>query len=310
MIYGELINATLKKIDEYSTKGNVAPLDKTIDLRYKMPEATNEVLLDLARTTGKLETPYHIVHNPVGNQLSKDTSSIRSHTPGDDFTTIENGAKACYFECTGPATVYIEEETESNVWTVLESIEVLSTQKNFAEYKRLITPVDATTNIRLRFSGDYHYSFRNYILYTISFPTEEDIQQHGNYFLYDLPDDYMGIKNAMIRKDVRLWTTFSNYVLFPATRKIGFNSYQVGEYIINYYRKPNLIDVNNPLDETVIDAIEEGLPLVPVGVASRALLMDDVAISTVLWNQYETGKTSLISNQGVQAQPAKTLSGW
>jgi len=310
LLYSQLVTAVLKKIDEYSTKGNILAESKTIDLRYKIPEATNEVLLDLAHTTGKLEASFAIVHNPVSNALNQDTSSIQANVPGADYSISLPSAKACYFECTGPATVYVEEETADNIWTILETIDILSSQKTFAEYRRLITASVSTNTIRLRFSGDYHYSYRNYVLYDVPFPTEDEVQQHGNYFMYAMPSDFMALKNCQIRKDIRQWQDFREYALDATAKEIGFDAYQVGEYRANYYRMPTLIGTTTPVLSAEIDALDEALPFIATGVASRVLLLDDMTISTILWNQYEIAKGNMLGVQNIAPRKHKSLSGW
>ena len=246
----------------------------------------------------------------MSNALSQDTSSIQTHVPGTDYSIYLESAKACYFECTGPATVYIEEETADNIWTVLETIDILSSQKTFAEYRRLIAASVSTNTIRLRFSGDYHYSYRNYVLYDVPFPTEGEVQQHGNYFMYAMPLDFMALKNCQIRKDIRQWQDFREYAFDATAKEIGFNAYQVGEYRANYYRFPTLISAETPNDADAIDALDEALPFIATGVASRVLLTDDITISTILWNQYEIAKGNMLGVQNIAPRTHKSLSGW
>jgi hypothetical protein len=54
ILYGNLIDATLKLIDEYSRKGTEVPTAKTADYRLKIPEAINAIQQDLAYGPGRL----------------------------------------------------------------------------------------------------------------------------------------------------------------------------------------------------------------------------------------------------------------
>lgn len=310
MNYLALVNAVLQIVDEYSSKGNLVAAAKTADLRYKIPEAANFVINDLARTAAKLEVNYPIVHNPIAT-LSQDTSAMQTHEPNVDFSIELVGALSCYFETTGPATIYIEEETAEDTWSILETITVLSTQINFAAYRRLITASSTANAIRLRFGGSYHYSFRNYILYDVSFPTAAEVQQHGDYIMYTLPTDFMVLKNCMVRKNFRQWNDYKGFVYIPEDSAIGFDSSQTGEYIVNYYRKPTLLSVSaTPADSTAIDVLAEAESLVALGVTSKVLLLDDLTVSTILWNQYEIGKGTINGQAGVTPKKITSMCGW
>lgn len=310
MTYAELVVEVLKMVDEYSSKGNLVAAAKTADLRYKIPEAANFVTNDLSRLAARLEAKHEIVHNPIAT-LAQDTSAIQTHEPGVDFSIELIGALSCYFETTGPATIYIEEETAEDTWSVLETITVLSTQINFAAYRRLITASSTANAIRLRFGGSYRYSFRNYILYDIAFPTAAEVQQHGNYIMYALPTDFMVLKNCMVRKNVRQWNDYKGFVYIPEDSTIGFDAKQPGEYIVNYYRKPILLTVSaTPADSTVIDVLAEAAPLVALGVTSRILLLDNLTVSTLLWNQYEIGKGSINGQAGITPKKITSMCGW
>jgi hypothetical protein len=296
MNYGQVKTDTLRLIDEYSSRGAIQAASKIADIKFKIQSATNQTIYDLASTTAKIPAVFNIAHNPIKNVLMDDTSSLKQHLPGMDFTISLAGAKSCFFECTGPATVQIEEGN-----TILQTISIPSSTKVLTDYRRLITPVNPNSLITLRFTGDYVYTFRNYTLYPYSFPTEADIQQHRPWFEYDLPNDYLDINNVFAKKDARQYSAYPNYILTP-NKKISFNAFDGPlELLVNYWRRPNLLTfVNDDTtdDAQIIDLSEDAAMIIPFNVAGQVLNSEkQLAEGTLLLNQYETKKSTLISNK-------------
>lgn len=312
MNYGQLKAHALKLLDEYSSRGAIQSAIKTADISFKMQDLANDALYDLASTTAKIPAVYFIAHNPVYNELAKDTSSIKKHLPGTDFSIELVGAKSCFFEATGPATVLIE-EYNSGAWSAIETIEIPATQISFAEYKRLITPTVPTNNVRLRFSGDYPYDFHNYVLYPYSWPTQDSVQQSRPHFIYSLPDDYLQLHNVMAKRDQRQYTPYNNYILSP-DKKIAINRYEIGEYLINYWRKPSLLVFTG--DEVVdnaqtLDISEDAARIAPYYVAGQVLMSEgELAKGVGLINQFESKKVSLVSNEGNYSASITNVFGW
>lgn len=309
--YGQLKAHTLKLLDEYSSRGAIQAAIKTADIAFKIQDFVNDALYDLASTTAKIPAVYYIAHNPVYNELAKDTSSIKKHIPGTDFIIELVGAKSCFFEVNGPATVVIEEYNAG--WQPIETIEVPSSQKSFAEYKRLIIPTLASNNIRLRFTGDYPYDFKNYILYPYSFPSQDDVQQHRPHFIYPLPDNYLQLNNVMVRKDQRQYVPNMTYILTP-DKKIALNRYEVGEYLINHYRKPSELVFTG--DEVVdsaqtLDISEDAARIAPYYVAGQVLMSEgELTKGGGLINQYEGKKVTLVSSDGHYSASITNVFGW
>lgn len=310
--YGEVVDAVLKLVDEFSRKGVELIPSKTADLRLKLPEATNNTLMNLATTTCKLASVKEIVQNPVQNTLYEDTSEIKQHLPGIDFSIIQTNAKAYFFETTGLAKVTIDESSDNgSTWVNMGIDPVISGDNSeFAEYKGLITPSAETNLIRLTFTGDYIYNFRNYILYKYPFPNKESIQQHRPYFLYDFPTDFWKLNNIMVRKTVRKWEPFTQYIVDKANEKIGIIGQQAGEFQINYWRYPAKVDTVNPDDLQVLDVVPEAADILALGVASYAYQLENPAFSTDCWNRFEIGKQNLDSNTSNSIMSNNALIGW
>lgn len=295
MNYGQIKGSVLRLIDEYSSRGTVQAATKIADIKFKIQDLTNATIYDLASTTAKIPAVFNIAHNPIKNVLGDDTSSLRQHLPGTDITIQLAGAKSTFFECTGPATIQIEEGS-----TILETITIPANIKVLTEYRRLITPVLPTSNITLRFTGDYVYTFRNYALYSYTFPTVEDVQQHRPWFEYDLPEDFLDMNNVFAKRDARQYAMYPNYILTP-TKRIAFNSFESPiELLVNYWRRPTLLNfINDATDEAqILDLSEDAAIIVPYNVAGQVLNSEkQIAQGTLLINQFESKKANLISNK-------------
>lgn len=312
MNYGQLHEQVLMLLNKYSTRGKELAPNKTADIRLKIEGFINTELMDLATTTGKLRASKTYVIDPVYNEVSRDTSSIKTHLPGTDFAIELAGAKAYFFEATGPATVTIDEEV-SGAWVNLRTIAIADTVTEFAEHKGLITPSDAANPVRLNFSGDYVYSYRNYILYPYAFSSDADVQQHRPYFLFDLPDDFLDAENVMIRCDVRQWRPHVGYIIDLASGKIGLDRYQEGEVMLSYYRKPTpitLTGVEETDDAQVIDATPDGAYALALGVASLVVAKTDPATSAYFNNLYEVKKANMLDTKSVYAHNIISVNGW
>ncbi len=312
MNYGELQNHVLQLLNKYSTRGKELAPSKTADIRLKIESFINTEIMDLATTTGKLRASKSYVVKPVYNELSRDTSSIKSHLPGQDFAIELTGAKSYFFEVQGPATVTIDENV-SGAWVNLETIEITETKPEFTEYKGLITPSSVTNRVRLNFSGDYVYNYRYYVLYPYPWPASEDVQQHRPYFLFDLPEDYLDVESVMIRRDQRQWVPNVGHIIDLANRKIGLNRYQEGEVLLSYYREPKLIiltGVEEVDDAQIIDATPDGAYALALGVASLVTAKQYPEISAYLNNLYEVKKTNMLDNESAYTQAIISVNGW
>jgi hypothetical protein len=310
--WGELKNQVRALLNQLSNRGALLPTTKVADLLKKIEYFINPVLYDLASTTGKIPEVFYITHNPAYNELARDTSSIKKYLPGQDFSIELVGARSCFFEATGPATILIEERNNGE-WSALETISIPSTQKTFAEYKRLINPTQPGNNVRLRFAGSFPYDYRNYILYPYTWPTAEDIQQHRPHFIYPLPSDFLKLNNVMVKKDQRQYTPYVAYVMTP-DKKMALNRYEVGEYLINYYRKPKLLTFTG--DDAVdnlqtVDATDDAVQIAALSVAAQALLSEkDETAGLTLMNEYEAKKGQLTAADQNYSSVVYNVYGW
>lgn len=312
MIWSELKYAVRASINQLSSRGTIKPAAKVADLVMKLKYFVNPLLYELAQTTGKIAATETFVLNPVDNALGSDTSSIKSFT-GTDVTYELVGAKAYWFEAVGPATVYIEEYT-GGAWVVLSTITILSSVTEFTEYKGLIAPSSATNRVRLRFSGTSPYSYRNYKLYTYTWATEAEIQQHRPDFKFVLPADFLEMNQVYIRKDARQFVPFSTYV-WEEPNIIWVNRYYgPAEIRASYWRKPTVLTWTEPsdiLDSATIDATEDACNLLPLAMSAAVLRsVKDDASATVFQNLWEIGLSKLTGNKGNYTGSVTNVTGW
>lgn len=313
MNYGQLKDLVLQLLNKYSTRGKELAPTKTADIRLKIESFVNAELIDLASTTGKLRASKSYIVKPVYNELSRDTSSIKTHLPEKDFFVELHGAKAYFFEVSGRATVLIDEQLENGEWVNLETIETEEIDAGMVEYKGLIEANEEGSLIRLTFTGDYIYNYCNYVLYPYSWHSAEEVQQHRPHFVFDLPEDYLEIENVMIKKDARQWVVHTSYILDLANRQIGLNRYTEGEIILNYYRKPKLIEVtgyDEVDDEQIIDATPDGVYALGLGIASLVTAKNDPASSAYFNNLFEVKKSNMLSGNISYTQKEIPIYGW
>jgi hypothetical protein len=312
MTYLEFRKLVLKLLNKFSARGTELNVTKTADIRLKVQDFINAELMDIASTTGKLAAKKTYVQKPVCNEIAKDTSSIKQHIPGTDFAVSLAGAKAYFFEATGPATITIDEYV-SGAWVNLETITIASTVTDFTEHKGLITASSTANTVRINFSGSYIYTFRNYILYPYTFPSDATVQQHRPRFIYTLPTDFLKINNVCIRKDTRQEVAETNFILDLKNKTISFLRTTEGEFILNYWRKPTYITITGvdaTDDAQTIDAVDEAVYILAYGVASIVVAKSDSATSAYLNNLYEAKKSNITGTDGVYVQAQVPLVGW
>lgn len=318
MTYLELQEHVLRLLDEYSSRGATTAPIKTADLRIKIPDAANQILMDLAVTTGRLIKEWQLLNFPVDNEVNKDTSTVKNHMPGtDDIIATLTGSLAYFLEVSGHYHVLIEEQV-GGVWTTLQDLQptVGSEPTTFVELKGLLTPTSTSNLVRMRLTGNYIYPYHNYILYPYTFPSDAEVQPHQPWYSAALPTDWLKMKDVKIRgKSQRQWETFFEYRETPT--HFYYNRYATGEILVNYYRKPTLVTVADPKSPTaaelaqVLDAMPDAAQTIPFGVAGTVMAGDDVEASSYFLNLYETRKFQLVQNDGsFGIQSITSVTGW
>jgi len=301
VLYGATKTQVYKLLDEVSS--STGAVESSPDVLTKILEYCNDAITDLSSTFAKIPAVMPIPHNPVNNALSYDTSATKNHLPGvDDYPVTQTGALSYFVEVSGHYNIVIEESI-AGVWTTLVTLTptVGSEPTTFTELKGLLTPSSALNSVRMRLTGNYIYPYRNYVLYPYSFPSAALVQQCRPHFLYALPADFLKLKDVMIRRDVRQWIPYTNYLL-TNDKQIGINRYDTGEFMLNYYRKPTLLvytGVDLTDDAQAIDLTDDAARLIPYYAAGQILGTSsdptEVPKGTKLLNQYEIKKGNIVA---------------
>lgn len=312
--YGQIKDATLQWIDEYSSRGAVQSLTKTADYNFKIQTGVNGSINNLASTVAKIAAEFPFIHNPIKSTSSDDTSEIKIHLPGDDYSISLINAQATFFEIGYPGVAVLEESADGGeTYSTIETITVPSIVTGFTEYRRLISPSSPTNLVRLRFTGSYSYSFRNEILYDVTFVDEESVQQHRPVFIIDLPLNFL--------KPDAVYTMVGQQEI-PYTKgsikngKFYYSGYETPkQFLIRYWRKPNLLTFTN-VDATdralEIDLTDEAALIIPQDVAGKILISEQqIASGTLLVNMHEVAKSQLIGDKKDDLQnEIQNISGW
>jgi hypothetical protein len=311
--YGQIKDSTFKLLDDYSSRGNILAPIKTSDYNFKVQQIVNESIYELASTTAKLPKTLLIPHNPIKNTLADDTSSIRQHLPTIDFSISLGNARSCALESTGPATIVIEETNDGSTYTEIETITIASTVTTFTEYKRLISPSLPTNTIRLRFTGDFVYLFRNYVLYSYSFPDEASIPSHSPWRKIATPTDFLDLNYVEIMRDARQYLPYSNLIKTPENELFVNNLEQACEFRIHYWRKPTLLTftgIQATDDALEIDLRDDAALIIAYNVAGTIQNSEESGRGNDYLKKYTEKRMNLISSTASQVSSLQNLYSW
>ena len=237
-----------------------------------------------------------IHHEPLEN-LIKDTFAPQKKI--DEVIFSADGAKAFYFEVCGTGEVYVEWfNTTSGEWTNCypggQSKISFATGGSFAAFRGHFKYDGAfcTGEVRLRFAGDYVYSYRNVALYrNLMGALETDIPACEAYTAYDmsiLANKFLSLCRPPIVDDgTHKYLTGGEYDI-ENDRIILLPYDQPGVYKIRYNRQPAKIeDDGDPAhNEADIDLDEDLCELLPLLIAAYVWADDEDAKAQYYLNNY------------------------
>lgn len=323
MILLEMKKRSIKLANNFSSGGNVISLSdpNQMDFVLKINSLCDDAQKEIATTAKKISAVMRLSQYPVVNALPSPIYmfDIVEHTT-QDISYIAQGAKAYYFEVDNVADIYIEEQV-NGVWQALPTpihLQQLTKPTGYSTgFKGFIVALNASNNIRIRFSGNYEYRIRYIALYTSNFNTLADIPPYTRYNLYPMPDDYFELKPEGItfkgnQSDGYPYQKTADYYWeYDSTGKsvIAINYYNKGEYMIPYYRYPTTID-DSTLDTYNFELDTEAQRLIPYYVAGNLLLSDDIAVATMLLNQYQTMLARLQNTDIYGIETIENTTGW
>lgn len=254
MNLGQAKSAVIKLIREYSTGGRIIAGGKNLDYTLSMNTFFDIAQKDIAKYR-RISTMFAITQNIIDSAIS---GGMRLHQHLEDDITYKSteGAKSYTLEVDKAATIYIEEETSTDVWSTLVTINH-SSSNGFTRYKGLLVPSVSTNPVRIRFSGNYVYNYRYFALYNYAVSTEDEIPPYTPYIEYELNKKVYSIKHVDFTHDYKQNHRIGDYK-FNKLGDIGYISFKrelEGQFEVNYYKIPDDIP-NNDDDPTLYDSTE------------------------------------------------------
>lgn len=275
-------------IDEYTEDGNLIAESEVIDLKKKSIVLADMAQKELFRSADFYKTFEFLAKRPV-NLLNSDFGVY--DFKGEDVylpnSSGINGAKAYYFMANGVGTAYIQEFNGS--WVTLETIDINTT--NTTEFKGVITPSDATLNIRLVFSGTSHYFYSNAALYELPYSTNK-IPSFKPYYKVEMPSDFKSISQIVKETNSNGYERFDDY-RWEGFRDLYININFEGNIRIQY--KPVPTTLVSATDTLEIDDISA--EAIPYYIAARLSPFEQTELVGFFEGKYEQVKASTYARQ-------------
>ena len=299
MNWGEIKLAALRKIDPAIP--SLTPTRNTKDYLNAIIPAANRGLFDLS-TAGKYIVKEFCINIPENTNLLSGTQKTMQHI-NTDIGYEAKGAKAYYFETTGPAKVdiYLDE-------TLVQSKEI-EAHSAFEVMKGIIPNTEEKT-AKIVFSGDYPYQFRNVALYNITFQSDEDVWDASpirRINLRDaLQDFYKLVTTDVVYEKDGEYLKFKDYD-WEGDSTLILDGLKQGNYKIHYFAYPKEI-TSQTEDDYELELDPEVAALLPVYIAAELYEDDDSSMAYYIREQYEAAKQRLVPTD-VQGK-AKFVDRW
>lgn len=298
MNWGEIKLAALKKVEPATT--SLTPTRNTKDYFNAIIPAANRGLFDLS-TAGKYIIKEFCINIPKDRNLLGSQSTVQHIN--DDITLEAKGAKAFYFEVTGPATIHIH--VGENI-AITKEIEPHS---NFEAVKGII-PNEEEKTVRIVFSGEYPYQFRNAALYDIKFAEDGDVWENSQIRRVNLKkevsDFYKLVTTDVVRENNGEYLKYKDYE-WEGDSTLILDGHTEGNYKVHYFAYPKEITEETP-DDYELELDPEVAALLPVYIASELYEDDDSSMAYYFREQYAEAKQRLVPTQ-VQGK-AKFVDRW
>ena len=316
---GRVKDETLNLMREKSNGGDVDTGDNVQDYFLSIPSLINTYQKSIAMNSSKIRKNFDIAHNMPDNQLGTLRWNDNNVHQTDDVIFEALGSQAYSFQVAGVATVYIEEETATDVWTILDTIAHSSSAGDgYVTYNSLTDVTDITNNIRIRFSGPYRYPLRWVALFADLFPTDDDVPKYEPYVPYEMPTDFFLKNRVTWTHDYIVWEDYSNYkfeIESGSTKVVSFYWYDKGEFRINYYAYPAMVpdldpddpDYPDEQDDFIIDIPDESCTAMVMFIASALKVDEDQDISVNLLNNAYIEMNNLEANDTSEQYATKVI---
>lgn len=296
---GDAYESALKHINTYSQNGALITGVRIADYEAQRVLFANEAVADLAASLG-FPAKHKISHYPITPLTTTVTGfEIIRHLNSDKILCSAAGVESYTLEVDYPATIYVEEETSTDNWVVLETITVTGISQ-LTNYKSHVTPSDSANSVRIRLSGNYPYTVTNYALYGNSWSQDSEIQEWKSQFEYTMPNDFLMMDEvANSKKDGYSNNARVDFYKYNNTVKIPYN--YVGAYTIYYFKKPTML-TEAATDDSVIDCPIECEEAVPLYMAMQFVKNQRPQVFNILAQMYDNFKQNGNVKQQSKAQ--------
>jgi hypothetical protein len=291
---GRIKDEVLNLMREKSNAGDIDVGDNVADYFISVPPLINMHQKTVARSCSKIKKIFEIAQNMPDNLLGTRTwNGEETHETiaiDNDETFSSIGAQAYSFQVAGTATIFIEEETATDVWTILDTINHVSTTgQGYVSYNGAIGAVDLDNDVRIRFSGIYRYPYRWVALFADLFPTA-DLPIYEPYVPYDLPVDFYQKNKVEWKHEMEQFEGYSDFRFDThsgSSKRIFLYYFDKGEFRINYYAYPIVVpdldpgnqNYPNEQDDFVLDLPDEACPALVMLIASNLKHDEDPGMS-------------------------------
>lgn len=262
------------------------------DNKYKiylngMAQAANEAIAECVKRSRPFIKTFEFTQRPIINVIGNNFKT--SYYLGDTYTLENVDATAYYFEVDSKAIVNVYYLNDENEWTLQETIENKGSEPGkFTAYKNFST----NKGIRLQFTGDTVYSYRNVALYTLNYDVDNKdikyIPDYKPYYIYDLKTlipDFYKIDKLYFEDYSHELINRTDYILEDGYTLV-IDDRLVGNFIMKYQSYPPKIDDDTD-DDDEIDLPDEVACILPLYIASQLYKDDDIAMATAYRNEFE-----------------------
>ena len=297
MNIGTARTKTFMLIDSYSRSGVLLdPNDtKQKDYTLKMPFFFDMAQKQIA-TVKKIVKTKRISHAMPVNKLTSPLYQfdIVQNYGDDQIYQVSGTANAYYFEVDDVCQVLIEEEI-LGVWTTLVTINnVLADAGSFKAFKGILSPSNATNNIRIRFIGNTLYNHRNRALWLEKFSDVSRVPDYNRYVLYPVGADFYQLNKVILKGQLTNSQPYENTADFFWEKRnvIAIGWYNVGEYSVEYFAFPTDITASTT-DATEFEVDIDAQELIPFYTAAMLLVNENNVVGDRMLNEFNVKLSNL-----------------
>lgn len=199
----EIFNQSIAIIDELSDSGSISD-SQVREYKNRAPYLLDLWQGSMAKSGDLFKTFEVSCFRKVNNLGDLDSFRATEHTDTDLTYETDKKTNCFFFSVDSAADVYIEELigstwtacngfyiTHSGVATAFTGlISAVGSQLSYKDYKGVISPVNPTNRIRIRFSGSYYYRFANRALCPYKYATADKVPDFKAWYKLDMPSDF------------------------------------------------------------------------------------------------------------------------